>query len=115
MDAAVALITAAFDATEVTVVRAKCPRCRRWAYRSRYALGLPCYLCADVGESFRIWDLLIMVEFGLSWNRYQAKLEADGPPWLNPKAWTHSKARQKEWERRRGSGRGVGGSGSEVV
>lgn len=105
LDLAVALITEAFDATEVTVVRAKCPRCRRVCIRSRYALGLPCYLCADTGERYSVWDLLLMVEFGLTWDRYQAKLEKYGPPWFAPKEWTHSKARQQEWQRAHGSAR----------
>jgi hypothetical protein len=105
MDAAIDLIVAAFDATEVTVVRAKCPRCRRMCIRSRYALGLPCYLCADTGEVYRVWDLLLMVEFGLSWNRYQTKLENDGPPWLALNKWITSRAKQDDYRRRMGGGR----------
>jgi len=87
------------------LIRAKCPRCRRWCLRSPYLLTVPCYLCADLGEAFRLWDLLLMVEFGLSWKAYQAKLEDVGPPWDAPKRWTSSRAKQDEFKRRHGGGR----------
>lgn len=104
-DQALSNLHGAFGEPVAELVRAKCPRCRRWCVRSRYLLGEPCYLCAPTGEPFTMADLLLMVEYGLSWKAYQAKLEKYGPPWHSPREWVHSRERQTKWQRVHGTGR----------
>lgn len=91
--------------TEADLIRARCPRCRHWLIRQRHLLTADCALCEDIGEPFTYLDLLLMVEYGLSWKAYQVRLERFGPPWHSPKEWGHSQKRQQDWQRRHGTGR----------
>lgn len=70
------------------LIRAKCPRCRRWCLRERHRLTVPCYLCTPVDGYGTFADLLLAVEQVLSAAAYQRKIERDGPPWTNPLAWS---------------------------
>ena len=93
--AALRLLTAELGARPVQgLVRAKCPRCRRWCLRARDTLTTPCYLCTPVDGFGTFFDLLLALENRLSAAAYARKLERDGPPWVNLAAWTHPK---KSW------------------
>ncbi len=108
MAAALALLADELDAVEVpTLVRAKCPRCRRWCLRSPYVLTVACWVCADTGEPFNLFDLMLMREFRLSWNAYQARLEKYGPPWVSPREWLTPRTRLATLSRPREDGEGV--------
>lgn len=104
-DDALHTLAEAFGEPAHKLVRAKCPACGRWCLRSPYLLTVRCVMCEPTGEPWTYFDQLLMVEFRLSWEAYQRRLETDGPPWLNPRTWVHSRDRQTRWNRAHGSGR----------
>ena len=77
-------------------VRAKCPKCRRMMLRDPYRLRQPCVFCLPVDGFGNMYGLLLAQEFKLSAKAFAAKLERDGPPWINPKAWIQP--RTKWWK-----------------
>lgn len=71
----------------VAAPSAVCMQCG--AYRLPYsdgraALCLTCTL-AELGESE--YQLSLRVEFRMTRNAYERRVERDGPAWTNPKAW----------------------------
>ena len=77
----------------VRLVRAKCPRCRRWCLRDPLALMYPCDSCTPVDNFGDLFNLRLAQEFGLSAKAFWAKVERDGLPATNPRGWIHPRAK----------------------
>lgn len=114
--AAVQLLVDELGAVELVATDpGHCPACHLPTTPSRAGHPSYCPECTrfELGHGWR--DNALRIEQGLGWAAYWRRVDDYGPPWTNPKAWTHSAQRQRTWSRRGGGARGVVHMGGATI